>query len=139
MTLTTADYERALHAFSQDLAPADKQIAAAYLFGSMAQGRLQPGVSDLDFWVFLEPGVLADRHQFGNVLQTLATATRALRKRGIPVENACGYAGLEEMATLPPLVVSNLGAPAATQSESVFTWTSASGGPPRGMKPLLTF
>lgn len=106
--LTQADYRRAHDAFVARLQACQADILSVFLFGSAARGEVEPGYSDLDYWVFLHDDVLADFTRFRRVLDALADASRAVRAAGIPVYNVCCYAGAARLGRLPAMLFANL-------------------------------
>lgn len=117
MTATLEDYQRAVQGFVQDLRGLDGEVAGFMLHGSLAQGTVRPGQSDLlDAYLVVRQECLRDRERYGKALDVLASACGRLAATGLPFHHPPCWYGDEELGTmtsdavfLPTLTAEGLG------------------------------
>jgi predicted nucleotidyltransferase len=110
----TAEYKNALANFTAAIEEAP-DVAAVYLYGSMAREEIVPGQSDIDFWVFVRDEAFADEAAFSKMLNGLAQAGACLAESNIPDFHAFCYYALSEANWLPAALVPNLQSDASSR------------------------
>lgn len=102
----TAQYKETLAQFVQTMNI--PQVKSCYLYGSMARDDIKPGQSDIDFWVFLDDSVFADKTAFRDAFLTMAQAAKDLQRSGLPIVHAFCYYAFQEVGWLPAALIPNL-------------------------------
>jgi hypothetical protein len=85
MNATSDDYQRALDGVLADLRGMDADVISVILYGSMADGSIVPGKSDIDLLVFLRQELLEDKGRYLAALEIMVTACKRLSRSGLPV------------------------------------------------------
>ncbi|HEX8139750.1 MAG TPA: hypothetical protein VF544_19470 [Pyrinomonadaceae bacterium] len=101
MSITLADYERALDGFIADVAAMEDAAESLLLFGSMARGEVNPGQSDMmDAYIVLRPEVFEKKERFLASLESMLKSCDRLGSTGIPF-HPFAYIGSDEVEYLP--------------------------------------
>jgi hypothetical protein len=101
MSLTLADYERALEGFVADVEAMDDNAESLLLFGSMARGEVNPGQSDMmDAYIVLRPEVFEEKERFLASLESMLKSCDRLGETGIPF-HPFAYINSDEAEYLP--------------------------------------
>lgn len=109
MKFTLAHYQTAVENFAATIRSLSNHILSVFLYGSMARGDVIPGLSDLDFLVFLKTDVFTGKARFQQALTTMVEAGKQLKASGLPVIHAFCYYSQSEVAGLPaPTLAPNL-------------------------------
>jgi hypothetical protein len=102
MTVTRADYDRALSGFVTRMSSLGKDLQSIVLYGSLARSDLRPGKSDLlDAYIFFSQRALERLDGYRRVVTQLVDACKALAESGLPYQHPAHYYGDEETAYLP--------------------------------------
>ncbi|MCA1566109.1 MAG: nucleotidyltransferase domain-containing protein [Acidobacteria bacterium] len=96
MSVTVEDYERALDAYLDEASRLGDDLVAVLLYGSMAQGKLRPGHSDIDAYVVLRNEVFDERERYLRALEILVEAADSVAQSGIPF-HPFHYFSLDEL------------------------------------------
>lgn len=91
------------------------EVAAVYLYGSMARGEIIPGQSDIDFWVFVHDEAFDNEAEFDRMMNGLVQAGERLAQHNIPDFHAFCYYALSEANWLPAGLAPNLQSDASSK------------------------
>lgn len=111
---TITDYHEAAEEFVATLKKSP-YVAAAYLYGSLARGEIVPGLSDIDFWVFIKDEAFTSKNTFIEMMESLIQAGERLASKGLPDYHAFCYYELSEARNLPAGLVPNLQSDASSR------------------------
>lgn len=105
MTVTLADYEKALDGFVADLREGlGDDVVSVLLYGSLARRDCKPGQSDLlDAYVYLKDEVFVEKERFVKAFAGMVTACDALSRTGLPYQHPFQYWSLFELNHVPAL------------------------------------
>jgi hypothetical protein len=81
----------------------------------MARGTIVPGLSDIDFWVFVKDEAFFSKDAFVEMMGTLVRAGECLTNKGLPDYHAFCYYELSEAGRLPAGLVPNLKSDASSR------------------------
>ncbi len=110
----TKVYQEAVSKFTAVIGDED-QVAAVYLYGSMARGEIIPGKSDVDFWVFVKDDAFESKEAFIKLMAGLVQAGESLAQSDIPDFHAFCYYAESEANWLPACLVPNLQSDASSK------------------------
>ncbi len=111
---TIVDYKKAAAEFVATI-KTSPDVAAVYLYGSLARGKIVPGLSDIDFWVFIKDEAFFSKDAFIKMMGTLIHAGECLANKGLPDYHAFCYYQLAEANRLPAGLVPNLQSDASSR------------------------
>mgnify|MGYP001378772419 CR=1 FL=1 len=110
----TEEYKSAVAEFTAVIGSVP-EVAAVYLYGSMARGEIIPGQSDIDFWVFVHDEAFGNEADFDRMMNGLVEAGERLAQHNIPDFHAFCYYALSETNWLPAGLVPNLQSDASSK------------------------
>ena len=99
MSLTVEDYWSALDAYLERVQRLGDELLSVLVYGSLIEGGLRPGRSDIDGDLILHERVFADKERFINALEIMTDATEQLVLAGLPLQ-AFSYFSLAELSEM---------------------------------------